>query len=153
MKKFDKLTEQICKVSENALTEWAKKIHDQIDDNLDLCLLIRNQKNKEVYLNFNPQLSAILREVHYLNLMKVTDIPETALKLAEKNEIYRKYNSNLNSTIAWYNKIRRTTKNVEFDLIKKEIGDIDDRISLGQNSLNWNCNGKIILQYDIVIYF
>ncbi|XP_076261923.1 dynein heavy chain at 93AB isoform X2 [Rhynchophorus ferrugineus] len=140
MKKFDTLTGQICKVSENALTEWEKKIHNQIEDNLDLCLLIRNQKNKELYLNFNPQLSAILREVHYLNLMKVADIPETALKLAEKNEIYRKYNSNLNSTIAWYNKIRRTTKNVEFDLIKKEIGDIDERISLGQNSLNWNSN-------------
>lgn len=148
---FDKITENIRKVSQKALVDWANSIENQIEDNLELCLLIRNQKNKELYLNFKPQLSGILREVHYLKLMNITDIPEKALKLAERNEIFRKYISNLNSTIAWYNKIRRTTKNVEFDLIKNEIGEIDGKICLGQTGLNWNSNGIIYFFSDNIL--
>lgn len=142
MKRFEILIQKINEVAKEALTDWAKEIPSQIEDNLQLCLLIQNPKTKELHLNFNPHLSAILREVHYLNLMQVSDIPEIALKLAEKNETFRKYISNLNSTIAWYNRIRRSTKNVEFDLIKNEIDEIDKRISLGQNSLNWNSDGN-----------
>lgn len=70
------------------------------------------------------------------------DLPEIALKLAERNDVFRKYISNLNSTIAWYNKMRRTTKDVEFNLIENEIAEIDELIIQGQNTLNWNSEGK-----------
>lgn len=90
------------------------------------------------------QLSAILREVHYLKLMEQDGIPEIALALAERNETFRKYISNLNCTVTWYNRIRRTTKDVEFNLIEKEIAQIDKLIAHGQNTLNWNSEGIYI---------
>lgn len=134
--------ENINEVAQRALSDWAKDLPSQIENSLHLSLLIHNPKSKELYLNFNTYLSAILREVHYLNLMNIAEIPSVALELAKKNEIFRKYISNLNSTIAWYNKIRRTTKAVEFDLIKSEINAIDQLIYFGQNSLNWISNGN-----------
>ena len=70
------------------------------------------------------------------------DLPEIALTLAEKNDVFRKYISNLNSTIAWYNKIRRTTKDVEFNLIQSEIAEIDKLILQGQHTLHWTSDGK-----------
>ncbi|KAH1023596.1 hypothetical protein HUJ04_012770 [Dendroctonus ponderosae] len=139
-KKMDLLLENISEVAQRTLADWAQDLPSQIENSLKLSLLIHNAKSKELRLNFNTYLSAILREVHYLNLMNITDIPTEALELAKKNETFRKYISNLNSTIAWYNKIRRTTRAVEFDLIKNEINAIDQLIYFGQNSLNWNSN-------------
>jgi dynein heavy chain len=71
------------------------------------------------------------------------ELPDIALTLAERNDVFRKYISNLNSTIAWYNRIRRTTKDVEFNLIESEIAEIDKLIIQGQNTLNWNSEGKL----------
>lgn len=123
---------------ENLFNDWSQSISEQIETNLKQCLLKRNLKNKELYLNFNSQLSSILREVHYLKFMEHENIPEPALKISECNEIFRKYTANLNCTIEWYNKIRRTSKDVEFKLIEKEIEEIDKLVYIGQNELNWN---------------
>ncbi|XP_060515880.1 dynein beta chain, ciliary [Cylas formicarius] len=138
MNKFETMAEELNRVAENSLKDWAEKIPFRIETNIRQSLLTQNPKSKELYLNFNPQLSAILREVHYLKLMEIADIPELALKIAEKDELFRKYNSNLTSTIAWYNKIRKTAKSVEFCLIQSEIREVDNLILYGQSGLHWN---------------
>ncbi|EFA11309.2 dynein beta chain, ciliary [Tribolium castaneum] len=139
--RFDHLFKKIDNFNDQVFKEWARVVPQQIETNLKLCLLKRNSKTRELHLNFNSELSAILREIHYLKLMGHEDLPEIAIKLAERNDVFRKYISNLNSTIAWYNKIRRTTKDVEFNLIENEIAEIDELIIQGQNTLNWNSEG------------
>lgn len=58
--------------------------------------------NDPIYLLFFVrQLTAILREVHYLNLMEHKDIPEEAIHIYERSETFRKYTSNLNQSIQW----------------------------------------------------
>lgn len=82
--------------------------------------------------------------------MGETGIPDVALKLTERNELFRMYISNLNLTVNWYNKIRQSTKEVENDLIESDIIEIDNLVSLGQNNLNWHSNGtKACKFYDI----
>lgn len=82
--------------------------------------------------------------MHYLKQIDRGDeIPEVALKMAERNETFRKYIENLNSTIMWYNKIRRTSKDVEFQLIELEIEEIDKLVQQGQTTLCWNSDGKL----------
>lgn len=152
MQTFEHLLSQLREIAQQALTNWAENLQSQIENSLKVSILIQNPKSRELHLNFNPHLSAILREVHYLKLMEVPNIPEDALKLAEKNETFRTYLVNLNSTITWYNKIRRTTKPVEFDLIKNEICQIDKMVNLGQNNLNWNSEGKRLV-YDKKMIF
>lgn len=107
-----------------------------------ICILFIHVRN---YISF--KLSAILREVHYLKLMDHDGIPDVALKMSERNEVFRKYITNLNCTIEWYNKIRRNSRDVEFHLIENEIEDIDKLIAQGQNCLNWNSEG--LFKYKI----
>ncbi|KAJ8957969.1 hypothetical protein NQ318_001970 [Aromia moschata] len=83
-------------------------------------------------------LSAILREVHYLKLFTDNNIPDAVLQLSEKNETFRQYISNLNASIAWYNRIRRTANDVESSLIEDEVAEIDQLILTGQSKLTWN---------------
>lgn len=70
-------------------------------------------------------------------------IPEAALKMLERNEIFRKYISILNTTINWYNKIKRTSRDVEFELIQTELEEIDRLAETGQKSLTWNSEGEM----------
>lgn len=74
-------------------------------------------------------------------LLEQDNLPTEALKLAEKGDTFRKYISNLNSTIVWYNKIRSSTKDVEISLIEDKIVKIDSLVLKGQNTLNWNSEG------------
>lgn len=73
--------------------------------------------------------------------MEQDNIPEEVLKLAEKGETFQQYISNLNSTVVWYNKIKKSSKDVEFDLIEDDLHKIDDMISTGHNKLNWESQG------------
>lgn len=46
------------KFDEELFKEWAESISNQIENNLQQCLLKRNSKTKELYLNFKPEVSA-----------------------------------------------------------------------------------------------
>lgn len=81
--------------------------------------------------------------------MDIKGIPEEALKISESNEMFRRYTANLNCTIEWYNKIRRTSKDVEYRLIENEIEDIDKLVLEAQNELNWNSEGKLYLMFHL----
>nr|CAD7441492.1 unnamed protein product [Timema bartmani] len=108
---------------------------------LKLPLLLRRASNQELALNFYQEVNllvAILREVHYLRLMDKDNIPEEALKIYERSETFRKYTSNLNQTIQWYNKVRRTSKLVEFELVQEEVDEIDKHVEQAQTALDWN---------------
>ena len=69
------------------------------------------------------------------------NIPVIALKLTEREEMFRKFISSVNSTTEWYNKIRRTTNDVEFQMIENEINQVDKLIQQGQTKLTWNSDG------------
>ena len=48
------------------------------------------------------QLTAILRETHYLQQMGREEIPQTATQLYERGETFRKYTNSLSVTIEWW---------------------------------------------------
>ncbi|XP_045482107.1 dynein beta chain, ciliary [Harmonia axyridis] len=121
--------------------EWALAIPEQIENNMKKNLFIKDPKTKEIRLNFSPELSAILREVHYLKLMETEGIPETALDFEKGSEVMRKFTEKLGLTLRWYNQIRKTTQDVEFELIANEILKIDTLIDKGQKELIWTSEG------------
>lgn len=49
------------------------------------------------------QLSAVLREVKYLNLLQQPDIPSNAESLFAQNETFQKIGDNLGLIVGWYN--------------------------------------------------
>lgn len=53
--------------------------------------------------------------------MNKRNIPQAAIAVSEREETFRSHTAKLNQTIEWYNKIRRITAPVEFDLIKDVV--------------------------------
>jgi dynein heavy chain, axonemal len=124
---------------------WARDMPGNIETNLQKHLLTRNADDLLLSLNFSVQLSAVLREVHYLILMEIPNIPECGIEFAEKGETFRIYIMNLEKTIEWYNRIRRNSTKVELDMIQEELQAIDDTLEGAITDMDWNSKGKFLL--------
>ena len=71
-------------------------------------------------------------------------IPESAAKVFQENETYRKYLQNLDVSVALYNQVRETILDVEYPLIKGQLKDIDQELEKAVSKLNWTSAGRII---------
>ncbi|XP_066581161.1 dynein beta chain, ciliary [Prorops nasuta] len=130
---------------ENVLfLKWAKTVPSTVEKGLSRHLFIRS-RDSLLLLNFDTDLLTILKEVNYLKQMSRSDIPQEALEVSEKAEIFRNFRTLLSSTVLSYNSIRRNTRRVEFNLIENEVIKIDSLISRGENELCWNSDG--LLEY------
>lgn len=84
----------------------------------------------------------MLREVKYLEIRAEEEIPPSAAAMYSKNEMFRKFLANLDLTVQWYNKVRRTVLEVEFPLIEGQLQDIDVQLEQAEKSLNWESEGE-----------
>lgn len=64
--RYNNLIERLKKFEKEIFEKWAEKVPTLIELNLKKSLLTRIEGTKIIQLNFDPDLSAILREVHYL---------------------------------------------------------------------------------------
>lgn len=101
--RYEALMKSLGLFEEKMFAEWSAKVPEQIESNLKKSLIARSAVSNSLLLNFNPQLFAILREVHYLTLMSKSDIPAEGIAFAQKNDMYRSFTLNLGKTIDWYN--------------------------------------------------
>ena len=88
-------------------------------------------------VNFDPILTALLREVKYLQLLDIK-VPERATRLFEKVDVYRAQTGNLDLIVDMYNKIIETLLPVEKPLMQKRITTIDKYLQPGMDELKWN---------------
>lgn len=103
--RFHTLTEKLKIFEDEVFESWAETVPEKIEVNLEKTLIVKIDDNI-IMLNFDPELSAILREIHYLRLMKKENIPESGIEFSEKQEIYRSYILNLEKSVEWYNNVR-----------------------------------------------
>lgn len=122
--------------------EWSVQLAAQIEEDLRKSLIARDQHSHSLILNFSSTLFSILREVHYMQQMKIDGIPEIAIEFAEKSDVFRSYTLNLEKTIDWYNSIQEGSSPVELKLIEPEIKMIDDLVEIGVDQLVWNSTGE-----------
>lgn len=145
MKRYENLMKKLGVFEEEIFENWVNRVPDIIETNLKTSMMMRDNSTKLLILNFSPELFSILREVHYLRLMEKQTIPEVALDFSEKSETYRNYTLNLERTIEWYNRIRKTCTTVELELIQDELDTIDVLVTRAIDELNWNSDN--ILEY------
>ena len=69
-KKYKELLMLIDGFSSDVYNEWCIQVGELSNDNLKKNLITRNQKDKSIGTNFNPQLIAVLKEVKYLKFFK-----------------------------------------------------------------------------------
>ncbi|KOC63714.1 Dynein beta chain, ciliary [Habropoda laboriosa] len=143
-KRYERLIEIFREKEDELFTEWAESVPGTVDIGLNRNILAR-EKDSTLILNFDPELLGVLKEVNYLKQMSRADIPEEAIKVSENVETFRKYRTLLGATVLSYNNVRRTSRRVEFQLIKNEITRIDSLVSRGETELSWRSHG--VLEY------
>lgn len=102
--RYDNLMRLLDELELRTFNEWASKVPQQIETNLKKSL-IGQAPDKSLFLNFDKQLFALLREVYHLKVMDRENIPEDGLQYADNNDMYRNFTLNLEKTINWYNDV------------------------------------------------
>ena len=69
---------------------WNKKIAD-VENSLNSTVLVKDPDTQVVYVNFDPQIHELVREIDVMGQMKI-EVPQKALEMREKrNELKEKY--------------------------------------------------------------
>ena len=140
-KKYDKMLVLIAEFEERVYSEWVGSVDKACSFNQDQPILIRGE-NDVLSVNFDRALTTVLREVRYLKYLKRTDIPESAANLFQKNDFLRQLTQNLDRTVNWYNKVRKTlSADVEFPIVKHQLEEIDEYLKESEKSLYWSGEG------------
>lgn len=113
--------------------------------NLKQPLIQRDSETNLIRVNFDPQLTAVLREVRYLEGDENKKIPDAAKNVYQHNDTLWKFSTNLDLTVQLYNKVRTSVLIVEYPLIAKQLEDIDAQLQEAEKSLNWENEGIKIL--------
>lgn len=81
-------------------TDWANKVVDISNVHLSKSLLTI-QENKLLELNFDPELTALLREIRFMITMNKTDLSEEAIQLHHRTQYFFESTYNLSLLIQW----------------------------------------------------
>lgn len=122
--------------------EWCKYVPDQIEKSMSKFQLIRIESDLLIDVNFDKEMEAILKEVRYMNLMEIPNIPEEAQKLFEGSEELMVTKQKFNRIMEWYNYLQLQTNAYEHDLIDDEVHQIDDLLKSVIEEHVWFTNGK-----------
>lgn len=122
-------------------SEWTQGVDQACSFNLNQPLLVRNKHTSLLSVNFDKELTAVLREVKYLEMRAQEEIPASASAVFAKNNTLWQYVTNLNLTVHLYNKVRNNVLAVEFPLIEGQLDEIDLQLEQAETSLNWNSEG------------
>ncbi|XP_053544923.1 dynein axonemal heavy chain 9 [Bombina bombina] len=139
--KYQEMMDLLEKYSQHLYDEWCCTVSDKAQYNLTRPLLTRDSDSKLISVNFDPQLVSVLREVKYLQNLKMETIPRQAEDLFSSKESFRQFTANLELTANWYNKIMKTILEVEYPLIEGQLREIDIRLKEAEETLNWKAQG------------
>ncbi|KAL2078484.1 hypothetical protein ACEWY4_026169 [Coilia grayii] len=139
--KYEEMMKLLHDYCTRVYTSWTSRVDVDCKFNLDQPLLLRDKETNVLSVNFNKQLVAVLREVKYLTIQGQEGIPPSAADVFANYETFRKYVSNLDLIVFWYNEVCATVLPVEFPLIEKELKSIDEQLSQAETTLCWNSAG------------
>lgn len=88
-------------------------------------------------VNFDPDLVKLLRETKYFLQLKI-EVPESALKIFERDDTFRQQIGNLDLIVGIYNTLQQNILPVEVPLVKDKLDAVDALLDKGLNVLNWN---------------
>lgn len=130
---------------ESKIGIWEKEVDENTHEKLKHFLLCtdessENKENGLLKVNFDPILVKLLREVKYLKQLD-KGVPETAAKLYEKADIYRRQVVSLELIIQNYNRIVTCLNDVEEPLVKDKIVRMNKEIEPGLKEFKWESAG------------
>ncbi|NXB98994.1 DYH17 protein, partial [Orthonyx spaldingii] len=160
--KYEEMMGLLQRYSERIYGEWASGPGQECHFSLEQPLLRRDPESALLSVNFSRELSAVLREVKYLNIQQQQDIPSSAESLFAQNETFQKIGDNLELIVGWYNEagsllhlsthlwmcwvqVKQRLMPVEKPLLAGELEAVDIRLARAEQSLFWNHEG--VMEY------
>ncbi|XP_053308775.1 dynein axonemal heavy chain 9 [Spea bombifrons] len=139
--KYEEMMDLLDKYTERMYQEWCQTVSEKSQYNLMRPLIVRDESSRLISVNFEPQLVSVLREVKYLQNLRMETIPKEAEDIFTAKESYRKFTANLELMANWYNKILKTILEVEYPLVEEQLKDIDIHLKNAEETLNWKALG------------
>ncbi|NXK40473.1 DYH17 protein, partial [Piprites chloris] len=160
--KYEEMMGLLQGYSKKVYREWACGAGKECHFSLEQPLLRRDPDSALLSVNFSKELTAVLREVKYLNIQQQQDIPESAERLFAQNETFQKLGDNLSLIVGWYNEagsllhlsthlwicwpqVKQRLLPVEQPLVTGELEALDGRLASAEQSLFWNHEG--VMEY------
>ncbi|XP_058532038.1 dynein axonemal heavy chain 9 isoform X2 [Ochotona princeps] len=141
IQKYEDTLSLLDKYETRLYEDWCQTVSEKSQYNLSQPLLKRDPETKLIFVNFNPQLTSVLKEMSYLQPRQIGPIPETAAAMFSSREFYRQLVAHLELMTNWYNKIMKTLLGVEFPLVEQELQNIDLHLRAAEETLNWKTEG------------
>eukprot|EP00667_Euglena_gracilis_P000150 EG_transcript_150 len=147
------LADSLMKLLQEYTTEkyeaWASQVGSVSIEKLKQNLLFRDETTKMLYVNFDPKLVRLLREVSYVEKLNMFDgseqlvIPQQALALNKNSEVFRNHILALEHIVSTYNGIINTLLPVEQAMLAQELDKINQELEVGLKLLDWNAHDKV----------
>ncbi|NXU85060.1 DYH17 protein, partial [Xiphorhynchus elegans] len=147
--KYEEMMGLLQAYSKRVYREWASGPGQECHFSLEQPLLRRDPDSALLSVNFSKELTAVLREVKYLNIQQQEDIPESAENLFAQNETFQKLGDHLELIVGWYNEVKQRLLPVEQPLVAEELEALDYRLASAEQSLFWNHEG--VMDYILEI--
>ncbi|VDI07166.1 dynein heavy chain, axonemal [Mytilus galloprovincialis] len=139
--KYEEMCGLLKQLNGETYNDWIGGVDEICAFNLKQPLITRDSETNLVKVNFDPKLTAVLREVKYLEDDESKEIPKAAKNVYEHNDTLWKFSTNLDLTVRLYNKVRTSVLEVEYPLIAKQLEDIDQQLQEAEKTLNWENEG------------
>jgi dynein heavy chain len=145
-KEIDKLYNNLVETLEDyelkKYNEWQRHAVEGAKDKLKMRLLRRVEKTGLLKVNFDPALVRMLREVRYFLLFGL-QVPETALEIYQRADVYRRWVGQLDIVVQKYNAVLTELLPVEEPLLEEKIVKMDSVLSPGLTDLRWKSEDRI----------
>ncbi len=141
MKLFTTIVASLTEYEHTVTTKWAESIEVSSKSKLKLPLLRKDEQSGFIFVNFDPALVQLLREVKYFSLLRLEKIPAEAMDIYDKAEVFRRQTGNLDLIVDMYNRVHTTLLAVERPLVKAHLDKLDQILSRGLRALNWKSHG------------
>jgi len=138
-KMYKAIKENLKEYAKEKQLSWEKEVQEDTVKKLRDTLLVRDEIDSTLKVNFNPSLVRLLREVKYFKQLDETIIPQ-ALDIYGKNDLYRVQVNKIEWIVFMYNVVKTTLHPVEEPLVTTGIETMDNTLDPGINKYVWEGN-------------
>ncbi|KAL0038617.1 hypothetical protein WJX79_000048 [Trebouxia sp. C0005] len=137
---YDHLIVEMDQFEKATVEDWCNLISAISDQKLKQPLMSQDPQGNVLRVNFDPALVRLLRETRYFLLLPELpiEIPANALKIYERDVMFRQQVGNLQLIVGIYNNVQATILPVEKPLITQKLEAVDAALKKGLQTLNWN---------------
>ncbi|XP_070603204.1 dynein axonemal heavy chain 5 isoform X1 [Erythrolamprus reginae] len=114
---------------------WLKQV-ELIKVGLQASLLVKAPETGEIFVNFDPEIFTLIREVKCMARMGL-EIPPLAIAIQDKQDAYKQNFSKLQLILAEYKRIKSKIQIPLLTLMAPHVAKVDELIQPGITTLTW----------------